>query len=144
MFLYKTRLERAQYRYKKGSTNEFLKFSKFIPFFEKIGIFRGYEKWSLAVLKIILKIDGPPTEVMEAFTELVTRKQHDEIGRDISRKTKAAKEAQKRKAEEAAAAASSSTERYFSKSIFDWATFVSKLSEIMSEKSIEKVIFAFH
>ena len=39
---------------------------------------------------------------MEAFVELVTKKQHDEIGRDISRKSKAAKEAQKRKAEEAA------------------------------------------
>ena len=61
-------------------------------------------------VKWALGSDGPPTEVMEAFTELVTRKQHDEIGRDISRKTKAAKEAQKRKAEEAAAA-SSSTER---------------------------------
>ena len=39
---------------------------------------------------------------MEAFVELVTKKQHDEIGRDISRKSKAAKEAKKRKAEEAA------------------------------------------
>ena len=32
-----------------GYTYEFSKFSKFIPFFAKIGIFRGYEKWSLAV-----------------------------------------------------------------------------------------------
>ena len=76
---------------------------------------------------------------MEAFTELVTKKQHDEIGRDISRKTKAAKEAQKRKAEEAAAAASSSTERYFSKSIFDWATFICKLSEIRIVKGVVSV-----
>ena len=32
-----------------GSTNGFSKFSKFIPFFAKIRIFRGYEKWSLTV-----------------------------------------------------------------------------------------------
>ena len=49
MFLYKTRLERAQYWYKMESTNEVSKFSKFIPFFAKIGNFRGYEKWSLTV-----------------------------------------------------------------------------------------------
>jgi len=47
-------------------------------------------KWALGA-------DGPPQEVMEAFVELVTRKQHDEIGRDISRKAKAA---MKRKAEQ--------------------------------------------
>ena len=47
MFLYKTRLEKAQYRYKMGSTNEF---SKFIPFFAKIGFFRGYEKWNIIVI----------------------------------------------------------------------------------------------
>ena len=30
-----------------GSTNEF---SKFIPFFAKIGFFRGYEKWNIIVI----------------------------------------------------------------------------------------------
>jgi len=45
------------------------------------------------VVKWALGSDGPPQEVMEGFTELVTKKQHDEIGRDISRKAKAAKEA---------------------------------------------------
>ena len=40
-------LEKTQYRYKIESTNEFF---KFIPFFAEIEIFRGYEKWSLAVV----------------------------------------------------------------------------------------------
>jgi len=52
-------------------------------------------------LKWALGSDGPPQEVMEGFVELVTKKQHDEIGRDISRKTKAAKEHARKKEEEA-------------------------------------------
>ena len=51
------------------------------------------------VVKWALGSDGPPQEVMEGFVELVTKKQHDEIGRDISRKTKAAKEAARKKEE---------------------------------------------
>lgn len=52
-------------------------------------------------LKWALGSDGPQQEVMEGFVELVTKKQHDEIGRDISRKTKAAKEHARKKEEEA-------------------------------------------
>ena len=52
-------------------------------------------------LKWALGSDGPPQEVMEGFVELVTKKQHDEVGRDISRKTKAAKEHARKKEEEA-------------------------------------------
>lgn len=70
------------------------------PYEDRYGIVQSMDG-DLGRLKVkwALGSDGPPQEVMEGFTELVTKKQHDEIGRDISRKTKAAKEAARKKEE---------------------------------------------